>query len=93
MLPKELVEEAAGGVKRKEGTADPGVVDGDVHGGQMSVGSVAWSTPSAAAPTSLLYMQSCEASGMVMSGVLLSRLMETCDRGFGRVTHTQYSLS
>lgn len=57
MLPKELVEEAAGGVKGKEGTADPGVVDGDVHGGQMSVGSVAWSTPSAAAPTSLLYMQ------------------------------------
>lgn len=35
MLPKELVEEAAGGVKGKEGTADPGVVDGDVHGGQM----------------------------------------------------------
>lgn len=32
-----------------------------------------------------------------MSGVLLSQLtalfMETCDRGFGSVTHTQYSLS
>lgn len=33
MLSEELVKEAAGGVEREEGTPDPGVVDGDVHGG------------------------------------------------------------
>lgn len=62
----------------------------------MNVVSVDWSTPSAAATASPLYMQSCEASGMVMSGVLLSQLTASSWRlvtGFGRVTHTQYSLS
>lgn len=39
MLPKELVKETAGGVERKERAADPGVVDGDVHGGLESVRS------------------------------------------------------
>lgn len=38
MLPEELVKEAAGGVEGKEGAADPGVVDGDVHGGSVSGG-------------------------------------------------------
>lgn len=37
-------------------------------------GSAGWSAPSAAATAGPLYMQSCEASGMVMSGVLLSQL-------------------
>lgn len=37
-------------------------------------GSAGWSAPSVAATASSLYMQSCEASGMVMSGVLLSQL-------------------
>lgn len=37
MLSKELVKEAAGRVERKEGAADPGVVDGNVHGGWVDV--------------------------------------------------------
>lgn len=38
MFSEELVKEAAGGVERKEGAADPRVVDGDVHGGLVNVG-------------------------------------------------------
>lgn len=38
MLSEELVKEAAGGVERKERASDPGVVNGDVHGGLVTVG-------------------------------------------------------
>lgn len=38
MLSEELVKEAAGGGERKEGAPEPGVVDGDVHGGLVSGG-------------------------------------------------------